>query len=860
MANRYSVATGNASSPSTWDGGATVPGTGDRVLICTGHTVTLDGTFEWGDDSTSTITINSISTTASIFVEGTLKASRSTNSQLTCNGHLYINARSGVYGTYDAGTAADPIPSGVTHTVILNKSASLANGKYGLEVYSGGTNLQGKFTAHGVYRKRNPVLVNAVSAGATSALLSDCTGWAVGDQIVFAPTTAHNTEDVRTVATITPGSGTQATITFSALTYAHAAGAPVGNFFGNVIFKPYSTAGSGWSYLALRAAFSATSGNVGFLHLQNARIEGGGSTSSTLLKYGMLNLAHANANATDQVNDVFSGLAFISPWSAGASGVSVISASASRQRCAFLNVAIYSTLTSTSAINEQYGCVLDFVDTVIYRSAERGIYSFYSQGGCNCTHNDIKVFGCTLAAVEMIPSFGARLSNSKFGPCGSAGGVFWGQNASSVLFDACDFGYTFGAGASAYFTYAQGLAFTSDITAINCMFSSGLTTRPQNFHLCLPSFVINVQNKNADITLQETHIPPGSLYRDNSIYNRSRSSARLEPAQFGSYTPYAATFDISFYAENNVQKTIVGYLRKNSSYGASTPPSVTISGLGITPVSYTMSGSADQWEKFTLNATQTSGAAGNLTLTFSGQSANSGAKCWLDGIAFTPFVLDYRHYGYMLDSGNVSRTADPLVQLSESAALALSGLAIDYGTQTLTITGSRSLREIYDYCKALVCQTANLAQPDFFTSTDGVNFACAFNIALSGGAITGTGAIAMASNTLTVSGGGTSTAQITHNAGVLTPVTITVKDASTGAAVQNARVRILTDVGSNLVLEGLTDASGVLTGTTEYADNAVTGTVRRATDAYGTRYKPGSISGATTSAGFSATVLLISDE
>jgi hypothetical protein len=95
---------------------------------------------------------------------------------------------------------------------------------------------------------------------------------------------------------------------------------------------------------------------------------------------------------------------------------------------------------------------------------------------------------------------------------------------------------------------------------------------------------------------------------------------------------------------------------------------------------------------------------------------------------------------------------------------------------------------------------------------------------------------------------------------VTVPVTITVKDAATGAAVQNARVRILTDVGSNLVLEGLTNASGVLTGTTEYADNAVTGTVRRATDAYGTRYKPGSISGATTSAGFSATVLLISDE
>ena len=72
--------------------------------------------------------------------------------------------------------------------------------------------------------------------------------------------------------------------------------------------------------------------------------------------------------------------------------------------------------------------------------------------------------------------------------------------------------------------------------------------------------------------------------------------------------------------------------------------------------------------------------------------------------------------------------------------------------------------------------------------------------------------------------------------------------------------RILTDVGSNLVLEGLTNASGVITGTTQYGADAITGTVRRATAANGTLYKPGSISGTTTSAGFSATVLLISDE
>lgn len=92
------------------------------------------------------------------------------------------------------------------------------------------------------------------------------------------------------------------------------------------------------------------------------------------------------------------------------------------------------------------------------------------------------------------------------------------------------------------------------------------------------------------------------------------------------------------------------------------------------------------------------------------------------------------------------------------------------------------------------------------------------------------------------------------------PVTITVKDSSSLAAIENARILITTDVGGYTVLEGLTNASGVLTGTTEYASHAITGTVRRASAGYGTLYKPGSISGTTTGAGFSSTVLMIADE
>ena len=114
------------------------------MLICATHTVTLDGSFEWGDDSTSTITINGVSTTSSIRVDGTLYASRSANSDLTCKGMLMVSTS----GWYDAGTAADPITA-CTHTLILNKSASMANSKYGFECL-GSTSAQARVSMHGI--------------------------------------------------------------------------------------------------------------------------------------------------------------------------------------------------------------------------------------------------------------------------------------------------------------------------------------------------------------------------------------------------------------------------------------------------------------------------------------------------------------------------------------------------------------------------------------------------------------------------------------------------------------------------------------------------------------------------------------
>jgi len=96
-----------------------------------------------------------------------------------------------------------------------------------------------------------------------------------------------------------------------------------------------------------------------------------------------------------------------------------------------------------------------------------------------------------------------------------------------------------------------------------------------------------------------------------------------------------------------------------------------------------------------------------------------------------------------------------------------------------------------------------------------------------------------------------------------TPVSlsITVKEAATGAVVQNARVLVEKVSDGTDLLAGLTNASGVVSGSFSYtSDTPIQGVVRRATAAYGTLYKPSTISGTITSAGFSATILLTSDE
>jgi len=226
--NYYPIAAWNSATKVLTIGGAgliiAIPAAATRVTS-RGHVITVDTNAIEGGDDTST----------AINVTGTLKWSRTANSQLTVNGELLFLTK----GTFDMGQSADPIPAAYTATLKANRSAALVDGKWGIT-----TQDNTSIYIYGAAKTTNTLLVSDIAVAATTARVTDGTGWAVGDRIIFASTsTSATAQDVKTIATITLVSGTIYDVTWvGGNTYAHTANCPVGNFTNNCIITVYNTA------------------------------------------------------------------------------------------------------------------------------------------------------------------------------------------------------------------------------------------------------------------------------------------------------------------------------------------------------------------------------------------------------------------------------------------------------------------------------------------------------------------------------------------------------------------------------------------------------------------------------------------
>ncbi len=759
MANRYTLKSGLASDPTVWSGGA-VPGSGDRVLINTGHTVELDGTYTWGDDSTATVVINSVSTTASIFLRGTLKASRTASSTLTCRGDLLI----ALAGTLDYGTEVDPIPADVTAQMVLNYSTAMAHNKYYVS-----TSLTERWAGFRLWgADKNPrTTMSAAAAADTTITVANATGWRVGDFLVFGLLAGSTSTESVTWRAIAAISGNQITLGTS-LGAISQAGRTVMNLTRNVRITSYQ---SNFYRSNVGVCVQGALPPEKAIEIGPCEIVATGNGLGLSRSAGLAFYFNSNSITTSILKRIYRPTVHTvvsitgSSWVSTAAGGWLIGCSNAQNYKYTITEPVLSNTTGIDAFILRAGTSVSIPDAHVLKAASV-IRSEYSQGGVDCT------FTRTYAEATGKPitgnGMGIVLDDCVFnGVDRFADGL---SAFGSVDHNRCDMGGAFGVFANPGLNAANGgfsPAYFND-----CTFpASAVVSRGSNLYIQKASTFFNLRNKNNDPTAQEIYRHGGKVLRDNATTHRGQSSLSLSPW----YTGYAITHQSTLAVGANATVRIRGSARFNATYGSANSPTLTVSGMGITPVVYTCPAVADTWHAIDLELTNPNSYPGSFTLDFAGNSsANSeSALCWFDGIVMPDFVTWVRHYGYTYNPTNPTRSVNSVTQLTEAQAAALTGLSFDVGT--LTLSEPHSLREVYDWMQWYEC--SNRLDP-ILTSTDGISFALAANLTLNA-ALTGSGTLAMPAGTLV---GSTSTVAITHSAGTL--VSVSVSGVLVGSRVQ----------------------------------------------------------------------------
>jgi hypothetical protein len=166
-------------------------------------------------------------------------------------------------------------------------------------------------------------------------------------------------------------------------------------------------------------------------------------------------------------------------------------------------------------------------------------------------------------------------------------------------------------------------------TGINVK-SGGMNASASTQYQLTDNFNVVIANKNVDPLLQEIYTNGGNFFRDNSVFKAGTASLRFDRIA-SAIKPAINQWYI--FAPTGKAVCVTGYLRKNSSYGSSTLPYVTLTGLGITTSTFTMTDVNDTWVQFVVQGTQTTGTDGMLTLSVYFQSANVSASAWIDEIS-----------------------------------------------------------------------------------------------------------------------------------------------------------------------------------------------------------------------------------
>jgi hypothetical protein len=680
MATITSAQSGLASAASTWVGGV-VPIDGDKVIIAAGHTVTLDGTYTWGNDAPHSNTAGS----GAIDVYGTLRASRTVSSELIVRGWIQIQPSTG--GRLDFGTSTDRIPLGVTATLTLNRTATAF--RTGLDMPS----LSGQPT-HSWYvsfcgsgtRTRNAVLAQAVVAGATQIRLttSNC-GWQPGD-LIRLPTSMDSVPgDRSSTATVASVSGDLVTLT-AGLANGHKAGCRACNLTSNVLVRPWSTVSTQTSRMSFRQHIGGVPGTRKLI-IDDAELrELGNSTNQTALSF----------EGQAPVGDVPE-----------------------------VRRAVYNHATQPMVYNSPAGLVSE--DNVFLqipwgfgtgRVQETGSTFFRQTSG----------FGYgSFARGSWLTNIGGTGSSANAGVYEDC--IFSGQQqfvslpgTTPLVFRRCDIGWTHGwrtqFGQDYFIRYGSGVGGLGSIVVEDCLLRGETATFETADELVNQGDIdLRYINKQRDPTQQERHTQVASMVRDNVVRLSGASTIKVTPHNFSVNLGRVFTHSQSIICASGATVKLIVYVRVDSAFynaGDWTPPTVKVTGLGQSISVSATAACVNAWERFEIDATNVSGFDGSFTLSYDvAMKTLSGGNVWFDGTPDGLFITKVRHYGYFFDEGSATRRVNIYTQVAQAVAAAYTGATINAATKRITFGAGTidTFAKLYDYSQAWGVQNIDLQMP-----------------------------------------------------------------------------------------------------------------------------------------------------
>lgn len=704
-----SAGTGDWSAGATWVGGV-APTAADTAVILTGHTVTID--------NTSCVCLNLVVNSG-----GTWQASTSASSRLTMQNGAIINGTFNADLTGSATRTCDIVINNVataSSTLIQFNAASICN-------------------LSGFPRKRKTTLLTAITtsgASSTTATVADATGWQVGDKIVFATTQAYNATprtDEITIDTVNTGTGV-ITWTGSAA-FAHDIGGHVGNFSSNLTIRPAVAGNNSWVKCDL--AFNSSPGAKTF---SNVIFSGLRCTDGTAL--ASLGVGSASSAFTVNLNLTVNDNAFYNHYAGGwwmreAGG-----------RIVFNRNVFYSTVMTGTNITMNCGPAAGsntsgttFNDFGIFRASGGSANGGYFGRDAGVTFKDSFISSCTGTGLDII---GTGTSATDVEIYSNLLGISHSNGSMDALrLNVGTFNST--NGSTTTNTNADSHTLICKNVLTDC---STQTLALTNIANAIPTHSVAFVNKGGDVTVQEIYRPFMSIKRDNSNFSRSTSSVAIGPTRIST----ASQRELKIPCANGSSIRVIGRVKK--SHATNISATVALSGLGSAWAGFTKANDT-AWEKYDTGViTNSSGADGNFTLTYTANSSSGTTNvAYFDGVPDSPFVTKCRHYGYTFDEANPSRTANVAIQeATEATAFAYTDITIA-GTTVLsptTIGASKTFQQVYDYSQAYACENLTYTPSFTATGTAGAPALVALaNVTTTGFTLDGGGSLAMGAYTLT---------------------------------------------------------------------------------------------------------------